>query len=356
VFCPNCGFQNAETAPNCSKCNFVLKGGAPAKFKGTMLMVNQGGGSVPSGGAGQTGPQPASPSASGGPGKLKGTMVGVAPPMSEAAPGQPAATAQFGSSGVNPLGGTMVSDNRPVEAWGDPNAFNAAQAPQEGWGNPPQGGQYGAPPQGGQYGAPPQGGQYGAPPQGGQYGAPPQGGQYGAPPQGGDFGANAPGYGGQGNAWAPQQGAPGGDAWANYGAQPQQGAGAAMAPYGGGGAMEQAAGGGGGKGAVRAPMTVLLMQLIPFYNLIYLFAVCGEINGFLRRPALNAMMLILLSMVTCGLYAIFWQVTVIGKVIQEVQHRAGVQNAQNLGFMYVIPLYGPYLIQEELNKAWQQPG
>src|SRR5262245_15553989 len=41
VFCPNCGTQNQETAQTCTKCGFSMKSAAP-KFKGTMLMMNQG--------------------------------------------------------------------------------------------------------------------------------------------------------------------------------------------------------------------------------------------------------------------------------------------------------------------------
>lgn len=115
-------------------------------------------------------------------------------------------------------------------------------------------------------------------------------------------------------------------------------------------------GGNGPKGAVREPLTVLLLHFLPFYGLIYMFSMAGEVNGFLRREALKPFMLILLSMVTCGLYAMYWQIAVVGKVIQEVQQRAGVPNAQDHGFMYIIPVYNIYLMQDELNKAWRQPG
>src|SRR5271170_3628742 len=96
VFCPNCGTQNPEAAQTCTKCNFNLKGAAAPKFKGTMLMMNQQGAATPAPpGVPAPVPAPAAPVAgpgqAGGPprpmmqpapqNKLKGTMVGVAPPM-----------------------------------------------------------------------------------------------------------------------------------------------------------------------------------------------------------------------------------------------------------------------------------
>ena len=340
MFCPNCGTQNTDTAQACVKCNFNLKGGGAApKFKGTMLMVNQAGAGAPAAPAAPA--RPAAPAAPAPPSKLKGTMVGVAPPVAGSAPIAPQGPdAQFGSSAVNPLGGTMTADVPPPFGAGNADPFGATNAASGGdqWGAPPPAApaqdQWGAPPPAApaqdQWGAPaapagdPQG-QYGQPP-------PPQQQQWGAPQD-------------QQQQW-------GGGA-AGYGAPPQpQG----MVPY----QQQQqgmvAPGGNGPKGQIRSPMTVLLMHFIPFYGLIHLFTTAGEVNGFLRKPAMSPVTLILLSMLTCGLYAMYWQVAVVGGIIFEVQQRAGVPNPQNQGFMYIIPIYNVYLMQEELNKAWQMPG
>src|SRR5258708_31092183 len=90
VFCPNCGTKNADTAQQCTKCNFTLKSVAAPKFKGTMLMMNQQGAAAP---GVPPAPRPAAgappPGATGSPGgppsKLKGTMVGVSPPTARGA-------------------------------------------------------------------------------------------------------------------------------------------------------------------------------------------------------------------------------------------------------------------------------
>jgi zinc-ribbon domain len=112
VFCPNCGAQNPDNATTCQKCGFAMRGAAGPKFKGTMLMMNTPGGLVPGAatpgspppGAGQPGAVPppgqaplpqAPPPADAAPAarqRLKGTMIGVAPPaMGGATPYAPPA-------------------------------------------------------------------------------------------------------------------------------------------------------------------------------------------------------------------------------------------------------------------------
>jgi hypothetical protein len=89
LFCPNCGTKNADTAQQCAKCSFQMKGAAAPKFKGTMLMMNQ---QPPAATPGVVGPRPTGGAPGGPPNKLKGTMVGVAPPAAGGAPSPGAAS------------------------------------------------------------------------------------------------------------------------------------------------------------------------------------------------------------------------------------------------------------------------
>jgi hypothetical protein len=127
--------------------------------------------------------------------------------------------------------------------------------------------------------------------------------------------------------------------------------------YGGGGGYV-GGGGGGPKGQVRSGLSVLLIGLATcgIYQLIWFFKVAGEVNGFLGRPAIPAGKIFLLSMISCNLYGLYWMLAECGKVIQETQQRAGIANAPNHGFMFLIPYYNVILLQEELNKAWQAQG
>lgn len=130
MFCPNCGARNAEADTTCQKCGFNLKEAAGAKFKGTMLMMNNPAAadlrrSAPPGGtppaAGAPGAKPAVQSeAQQMRSKLKGTMIGVAPPAAALLQNQTPAAPAAGYSqpgpgqvnapgaGVNRGGGTMI--------------------------------------------------------------------------------------------------------------------------------------------------------------------------------------------------------------------------------------------------------
>jgi hypothetical protein len=92
----------------CQKCNFNLKGASAPKFKGTMLMMNQP-------------PLPDMPGASG------GASEGVVPPADKAPAAAPAAAAPRVSAPMPPrIKGTMVGMAPPADAFG---AFGAPPAP-----------------------------------------------------------------------------------------------------------------------------------------------------------------------------------------------------------------------------------
>ena len=351
----------------------------------------------------------------------------------QAQPGQPAQGGYGAPPGQPGLGGGFS----PFGADPQPNPYGAPpqQAPQSPYGAPPGAGQggsgqygavpnpYGAPQQNppnpygaapNPYGAPPGAANpYGAPPgQGGQqggYGAPPgptDGGKpfspfgqtYGAPPE---YGSGAPpdlssiaGMGagmGQGQpaqqqnpyGQPPQQqqqqpyGAPPGQMggqMGQYGApqggygtpgMPVGGFGAAMVPAGAGGAMMSGGGGGmmppgqhGPRGEVQSGLNVLLLSLVTcgIYQIIWFIKISGEISAYLGREEPVWWKVYGLGVVTCGIYLIYWLFARLGPLVQEVQARAGIPSPQNQGLMFLIPYYNVIVIQEELNKAWQAPG
>ena len=137
-------------------------------------------------------------------------------------------------------------------------------------------------------------------------------------------------------------------------AQPQQ----QMGMMAAGGAPMMTPGGSGPKGVARNPLHVMLLCMFTFgvYPLVWYMKTYNEVQGFLNRGGPPWWKVLLISMVTCQFYGLYLVFTRLGGIIAEVQQRAGVQNPQNLGFMYLIPAYGPFLVQTELNKAWQTPG
>jgi hypothetical protein len=114
----------------------------------------------------------------------------------------------------------------------------------------------------------------------------------------------------------------------------------------------------GPKGKVRKGTQVLLFSIISFgiYQLIWFISICNEMSAFLKRPEPSWLKIIGLSMVTCGIYGLYYFAVPFGALVAEIQQRAGVAQPQNLGWMYLIPYYNIILTTDELNKAWQVPG
>ncbi len=234
---------------------------------------------------------------------------------------------------------------------------------------------YGAPAAASPYGAAapvPGAGGYGAPPGGSSgfgaapaqsfgapdaFGGPQQ--SYGTPPPQHGFGSAPPqqSYGGPQSGYDAQNPAAmqlaGGANMNPYGQPGQPGS---MGAAGGGGGMLP--GGNGPKGQVRNGTQVLLYSFLScgIYQVIWFISICGEMSAFLKRDEPSWLKVLLFSTLTCNIYGLYWFAVKLGALIAEVQQRAGVQNPQNLGWMYLIPYYNIILIQEELNKAWQLPG
>ncbi|HVJ89922.1 MAG TPA: TM2 domain-containing protein [Labilithrix sp.] len=213
--------------------------------------------------------------------RLKGTIVGVAPPNAGAAPAPPSNAGeqyQFGSAqGANPLGATFALDTQSPAAVAnfgapDPNAGGMGAPPGPAFGAPPAGGGYGAPPSPDAFGAP------AAPPPGmdGGMGAPPAGAGYGAPPQPGYGAPPGAGYG------APPGAQPGFDPM-NAGAA----AAAAMQPYGGAPMAGPGMPGAMVAGEQKSWMTTLLLALFVGWAGVHRFYTGHTLFGVLQ-------------LVTCG--------------------------------------------------------
>ena len=280
-------------------------------------------------------PSPTSPSGFGGGGGNYGPPPGAFGGPEQGSPG---------SGGFPPPQGGLGAPPAGLPSYGGAPAFGGP--PQGGFTPPGQGGQGG-----GGYGGPPGPQDFGgqAPPQGfnpsGDGGQPPfnpygQQQQYGQPQQPYDPQQQQPPYGQQ---QYPNQ------ALAPMGAYPQGGP---LVP-----APQAQSGQHGPKGQIKNPNTELVLGLVTcgIYQLIWFIRVSGEMSAFLQRDEPSWPKLMGLGLITCGFYSLYWQLVRLGALVQEIQYRAGVQNPQNHGWMYLIPYYNVILLQQELNRAWQGP-
>src|SRR5690554_2783891 len=110
------------------------------------------------------------------------------------------------------------------------------------------------------------------------------------------------------------------------------------------------------RGEVRNPIMVLLLPMVTcgIYGFIWMYGVVDDINKGLGREEYNFVKEILLSMVTCGAWGIWFSWRLCNSVV-EVQNTWGVKPQFDAPILFVLLLFGlgPFFIQQGLNEAWE---
>jgi len=112
------------------------------------------------------------------------------------------------------------------------------------------------------------------------------------------------------------------------------------------------------RGEVRNPITVIVLAMVTcgFYGLYWMYMVCQEVNGGLGREEFNLVKEILLSIVTCGLWGLYFQWRM-AEAIVEVQKTWGVEPKYDAPIMFILLfVFGPattFMMQDSLNNAWE---
>ena len=110
------------------------------------------------------------------------------------------------------------------------------------------------------------------------------------------------------------------------------------------------------RGEVRNPILVLVLPMVTcgLYAFYWIYTVVEEINGALGREEFNFMKEIALSIVTCGAWGIYFQWRLCEAVV-EVQQQWGVQPSMDAPILFVTNFLGvgPFLMQTALNNAWE---
>lgn len=104
----------------------------------------------------------------------------------------------------------------------------------------------------------------------------------------------------------------------------------------------------GPKGEVRSVFMMMILWVVTFgiYGIWWMFKVSNEVNTFLGAERLSAIKVMLLTTVTCGLYGLYFQFVEGKNVLRDVQAKAGQQGK----IPFVI---GPMQFQGTLNKVWE---
>ena len=111
------------------------------------------------------------------------------------------------------------------------------------------------------------------------------------------------------------------------------------------------------RGEVVNPIMVLLLPMVTcgVYGIYWLYKTMNEINAGLGREEFNVTPDLILTFVTCGIYGLYlyWKMA---NAVVELQQAWGVQPEMDATILFVLCFVmglGPFFMQQGLNNAWE---
>lgn len=111
------------------------------------------------------------------------------------------------------------------------------------------------------------------------------------------------------------------------------------------------------RGEVVNPIMVLILPMVTcgLYGIYWMHTAMGEINAGLGREEFEPTKDIILTFVTCGLYGlyVYWRMA---NAIVELQQKWGVQPEMDATILFVLCFVmglGPFFMQQGMNNAWE---
>jgi hypothetical protein len=111
-------------------------------------------------------------------------------------------------------------------------------------------------------------------------------------------------------------------------------------------------------GEARNPITVILLSIITcgIYYYIWMYQINEEMRQNLGDESIESTKELILTIVTCGIFGIYW-IYIMGERIQKLMQKKG-QQVENEGTMFLIfslvglGVVSIYMIQERINRAY----
>jgi hypothetical protein len=121
------------------------------------------------------------------------------------------------------------------------------------------------------------------------------------------------------------------------------------------------------QGRVRSIPTLIVLSILTcgLYPLIWYYEVSGELQDAVGRSDMSPGMEVLLMIVTCGLWTVYWWYKY-GRMVAELQAARGLTVRDNAILLCVLSALSPYvlwndligmfILQSDLNAIWQPVG
>ena len=113
------------------------------------------------------------------------------------------------------------------------------------------------------------------------------------------------------------------------------------------------------KGSVRNPIQVILLSIVTcgIYYLYWIYKTTDEIKNFMGREDINPALELILVLVTCNIYSLYWYYKY-GKIVYlEMTAKVGMDNSEDSTVLLVILGLLVYVVagaimQDKLNAIW----
>lgn len=115
------------------------------------------------------------------------------------------------------------------------------------------------------------------------------------------------------------------------------------------------------KGAVKSPLTVILLIVVTcgLYYYYWLYTATKEIKEFMGLEEFDPAKTIILTIVTCGIYSIFWYYKMSPIVFKDMPEKAGAAvESDKINLVFILSIFlqivSCYFIQTKLNEIWEK--
>jgi len=112
------------------------------------------------------------------------------------------------------------------------------------------------------------------------------------------------------------------------------------------------------KGKERGVVQLILLSIVTcgIYFIYWQFTVTEEVNAYLGENETSGGKVVLFSIITCGIYALYW-IYKMGKRVAACQEKASIKSSDDSVILLVLAIFGlsivsAAIIQSNLNKVW----
>ena len=115
------------------------------------------------------------------------------------------------------------------------------------------------------------------------------------------------------------------------------------------------------KGVIRKPIIVILLTMVTcgVYYYYWFYTTTKEIKEFTGDENLDPIKTILFMIITCGIYSFFWYKKMAAIVLKDMSEKVGIEPEEGkIGTIFILSILFQiiafYMLQTKLNEIWEK--